>query len=45
MKNSILINSSFFNNFWAKVMEITNYFQNKLSTKSKNYGEIILKKA
>lgn len=45
MKNSMLINSGPLNNFWVEVRETANYLCNQLPTKSKNYGEIILKEA
>lgn len=44
MKDLILINSRLLNNFWAKVIEMVNYFQNRLSTKNMNHKEVIFKK-
>lgn len=34
IKDSILINSCFPNRFWAEVIEIANYLQNRLSIRS-----------
>lgn len=45
MKDFLLIDSGLSNNFWAKVIEICNYLQNKLLLKSWNYGKLISKKA
>ena len=42
IKNSMLINSGLPNGFWAEAIEIANYLQNKLSTRSKNHGETTL---
>lgn len=44
IKNSMLIDIGLSNNFWAEAMETTNYFYNRLPTKSKNHSEITLKK-
>lgn len=43
MKDLMLIDSSFSNNFWAKPMETVNYLYNKLPTTSKNHENIISK--
>lgn len=43
-KDSRLINSGLQNGFWAKAMEITNYLQNMLFTKS-CYGKMISKES
>lgn len=43
MKNLLLIDSGFSNNFWIKTMKTLNYLQNRPSTKSKNHGELISK--
>lgn len=40
----MLINSRLPNGFWAEIIKINNYLQNRLPTKSKNYGEMILEK-
>lgn len=45
IKDLMLINSGLSNNFWAEAMEIANYLQNRLSTKSKNYKEMIPEKS
>lgn len=45
IKDMILINSGFSNDFWAKVMKTINYFCNKLLIKNKNHDKIIPKKA
>lgn len=45
MKNLMLIDTGLPNGFWAKAIGTANYLQNKLSIKSKNHGEMILKKA
>ena len=45
MKNSLLIDSDFFNNFWAKVIETFNYLYNKLPIRRKSYGKLILEEA
>lgn len=42
MKDAMLINSGLPNNIWAKIMETTNYFHNRLFTKSKNYSKLVL---
>ena len=39
----MLIDSDLPKKFWAKVMEIVNYFYNKLPIKNKNYSKIIPK--
>lgn len=44
MKDSILINNDLPNRFYAEVMETTNYLQNRLPIKSKNYSEMIPEK-
>lgn len=41
MKDSMLIDSSLPNGFWAEFMEITNYLRNMLLTKSKNHDKMI----
>lgn len=41
IKDLILINSGLLNILWAKVIEIANYLQNNLSTKTKVYKKII----
>lgn len=43
MKNSILIDSGLSNGFSGKVMETANYLRNKLPTKRKSDGKVILK--
>ena len=45
MKDLMLIDNDLPNDFWAEAMETTNYLQNKLLTRSKNHGKVILKKA
>lgn len=45
MKDLILIDSDLLNNFCVEVIETANYMQNRLSTKSKNYEEIIPKES
>lgn len=45
MKDSLLINNGLPNDFWAKIMEISNYLQNKLPTKSQSHGKLIPKKS
>lgn len=45
MKDLMLINNGLHNNFWVKAIDTANYLQNKLPTKSKNYGEMISEKA
>ncbi len=45
MKDSILIDSGLPNGFWAEVMETANYLRNRLPTKIKAYGKIILEEA
>lgn len=40
-KDLMLIDIGLPNNFWAEAMETANCFQNRLSTKSKNYDEMI----
>lgn len=45
MKGLMIINNRLPNGFLAEIMEIANYLQNKLSTKTKNHGEMILKEA
>ena len=42
MKDSLLIDSGFPDSFWAEAMETSNYLQNRLSTRSRNHGELIL---
>lgn len=44
IKDLMLINSRLSNRFWAETIKIDNYLQNRLPTKSKNYGEMILEK-
>lgn len=43
MKNSMLIDSGLPNGFWAEAIKTANYLRNRLSTRSKNHGEIIPK--
>lgn len=43
IKDTILINSNLLNGFWAKAIEMVNYFWNKLLTKTKSHGEVISK--
>lgn len=45
MKDSLLIDSGLPNNFWAKAMETANYLRNRLPTRSKNHGEVILEES
>lgn len=45
MKDSILIDSSLSHNFWAEAIEMANYLQNRLPTRSKNNREIILEES
>lgn len=45
MKDTILIDSSFPNGFWAEAMETTNYLWNRLLTRTKSHGEVIPKEA
>lgn len=42
MKDLMLIDSSLCNSFWVEEMETVNYLQNRLLTRNRNYGEIIL---
>lgn len=44
MRDLMLINSGFPNEFWAEVIKTTNYFQNRILTKTKSYGKIISEK-
>lgn len=44
IKNSLIINNSFFNNVWAKTTETSNYIKNRLSRKNESHREIISKK-
>ena len=44
IKNFLLIDSSLFNNFWAKTMKIANYFNDLLSIKIKSYRKFFLEK-
>lgn len=44
IKNSLLIDNSFFLEFWAKAMDTTNYLQNWLPTKNQR-GKLIPGKA
>lgn len=41
MKDLMMINSGLPNNFWMKVIETANYFQNRLPTKSRNHRKVI----
>lgn len=41
MKDSMFIDNSLPNRFWAEAMETANYLRNRLPTKSKNHGEMI----
>lgn len=43
-KDLKLIDNRLPNNFQVKIIEIANYFQNRVLTKSKNYKKIIPKK-
>lgn len=43
MKDSILINSRLPNGFWAEVMETANYLQDRLLTRNRTHGKMILK--
>lgn len=45
MKDSLLIDSKFSINFWAKVMDATNYLQNWLLTKQADKMVIVPKEA
>lgn len=45
IKDSLLINSGFSTNFWAKAIETSNYLRNRLPTKSKSNGKLISKEA
>ena len=45
MKDSMLIDSSLSNNFWAEAMETASYLRNRLPTRSKNHGEVILEES
>lgn len=40
----MLIDNQLSHNFWAEVMEITNYLQNCFSTKTKSYEKFISEK-
>lgn len=41
-KRLFLNNSSLPNNFWAEAIETANYLWNRLLTKTKSYGKLIL---
>lgn len=41
MKDSLLIDSGLPNDFWAKVIETSNYLQNRLPTRSQGYGKLV----
>ena len=45
IKDFMLIDNGFSNRFSAKAIEIANYLQNRLHTRSQNHGEIILEEA
>ena len=45
MKDSMLIDSGFSNNFWAEAIEIADYLRIKLPIRSKNHGEVIPKES
>lgn len=45
MKDSLLVDSGLPNKFWAEAMETSNYLRNRVLTKSKNHGELILEEA
>lgn len=41
MKDAMLIVSGLPNGFWAEAIETANYLKNRLSTRTKNHGEIM----
>lgn len=45
IKDSLLIDSSLPNDFWAETMETSNYLRNKLPTRSRSHGKLILEEA
>ena len=45
IKDSMLIDSGLPNGFWAETMETANYLRNRLPTRSRTHGEMILEEA
>ena len=45
MKDAMLINNGFLNDFWAEAMETANYLRNRLPTRSRSHGELIPEEA
>ena len=44
VKDSLLINSGLFNNFWVKTIETANYLHNQLSTKTESHRKFMREK-
>ena len=42
IKNTILTNNNFLNNFWTDVIDITNYLKNQLSTSYANNKKTVI---